>query len=115
MDEEKKGRKEDLEMMAEQIPKVLKAVSDTLPEMITKIMKAVYSEEVGQEYGKSVAAFYRTLKESGMPEADVRSLTQDFIINQQQFMGSAIRQARGANSHNFTIHSSGSGEHGRPE
>lgn len=78
------------EQMAEMMPKLFKTMGDSLPEMITKIMRAVYSEEVGHEYGKSVAAFYKALKESGIPESEALALAREFIVNQQQLMKSAV-------------------------
>ncbi|MHB0885059.1 MAG: hypothetical protein ACYC41_04180 [Bacillota bacterium] len=95
MDEEKRGRSDNLEQVAEHLPKLFKAMSDSLPEMITKIMRAVYSEEVGHEYGKSVAAFYKAIKESGIPEAEALALSREFIVNQQQFIKSAVGHTRG--------------------
>ncbi len=93
-EEKKTGTGEELSEVAEHLPKLFKALSDSLPDMISKIMKAVYSSEVGEEYGKSVGAFYKALKDNGIPEREAMDLAREFIVNQQQFIGSALKQGR---------------------
>ena len=46
----------------------LKSLASVIPDLIKNSMGALYSEEVAREQGKAVAAYYKTLKDSGMPE-----------------------------------------------
>lgn len=87
--------RESMAEVAEQLPKMMKALSDSLPEMIAKMMKTLYSEEVGREYGKSVAAFYKTLKDGGIDQDMALHLTMEFMSNHQQFLKSATSKLNG--------------------
>jgi hypothetical protein len=47
--------------------------------LIKSIIAAVFSEEAGKNMGKAAAAFYRELKESGMPDAVAVKMTENYI------------------------------------
>ena len=66
----------------EELREVLSAVSeflDKLPELVKKVLDALYSKDLGERVGDSVATFYRKLKESGMPEDMVNKMTMEFF------------------------------------
>lgn len=64
---------------AEEIRQVLSAVSTEVPALIKSIVSAVFSEEAGRNMGRAAAAFYKELKESGMPDDVAVEMTQDYI------------------------------------
>jgi len=64
---------------AEEIRQVLSAVSTEVPALIKSIVGAVFSEEAGRNMGRAAAAFYKELKESGMPDDVAVEMTQDYI------------------------------------
>ena len=68
---------------AESVKEILDVVSDRIPTLITGIQDAVYSPEQSKQMAKSVAEFYKTLKESGMPERDASALTITHMQNLQ--------------------------------
>ncbi len=73
---------EDEERDVEELREVLSAVSeflDKLPELVKKVLDALYSKDLGERVGDSVATFYRKLKESGMPEDMVNKMTMEFF------------------------------------
>jgi len=70
-----KGEKEDVEELRE----VLSVVSKEIPAMIKGIIGSVFSEEAGRDMGKAAAAFYKQLKEAGMPEDTAVRMTENYI------------------------------------
>lgn len=73
MDE--KEHKED----AEEVKAILEVVSKEVPALIKGIVGSVFSEEAGRDMGKAAAAFYRELKEGGMPDEIAVKMTQNYI------------------------------------
>lgn len=73
---EDKKRKE---KEAEEAAIVLRAVSKEVPALIKAIISSVFSEEAGRDRGKAVVAFYKELKESGMPEETIIKMTEQYI------------------------------------
>jgi hypothetical protein len=64
---------------AEEIKQILGVVSTEVPGLIKSIIAAVFSEEAGKNMGKAAAAFYKELKESGMPDAVAVKMTENYI------------------------------------
>jgi len=78
MSEEKEKRnkeKEDIEELRE----VLGVVSKEVPALIKSIIASVFSEEAGRDMGKAAAAFYKELKDAGMPEQTAVKMTENYI------------------------------------
>lgn len=73
--EKKKEEKEDVEELKE----VLSVVSKEVPSLIKSIIGSVFSEEAGRDMGKAAAAFYKELKEAGMPEETAVKMTENYI------------------------------------
>ncbi|MDH5794198.1 MAG: hypothetical protein OEZ18_06530 [Candidatus Bathyarchaeota archaeon] len=78
MSEEKEKRKEKVED-AEELREVLGVVSKEVPALIKGIIASVFSEEAGRDMGKAAAAFYKELKEAGMPEETAVKMTENYI------------------------------------
>ena len=64
---------------AEEVKEILSAVSTEVPALIKSIISAVFSEEAGRNMGKAAAAFYKELKDSGMPDNVAVKMTEDYI------------------------------------
>jgi len=73
--EKRKGEKEDVEELRE----VLSVVSKEIPSLIKSIIESVFSEEAGRDMGKAAAAFYKELKDSGMPDETAVKMTENYI------------------------------------
>lgn len=73
--EKKKEKEEDVEELRE----VLSVVSKEVPSLIKSIIASVFSEEAGRDMGKAAAAFYKELKEAGMPEETAVRMTENYI------------------------------------
>lgn len=72
---EKMEKKEDVEELRE----VLSVVSNQVPALIKGIIGSVFSEEAGRNMGKAAAAFYKGLKEAGMPEETAVRMTENYM------------------------------------
>jgi hypothetical protein len=75
MSQEKEKKKEDVEELKE----VLSVVSKEVPNLIKSIVASVFSEEAGRDMGKAAAAFYKELKEAGMPEETAVKMTENYV------------------------------------
>lgn len=78
IDEEKKHRKKEMPE-AEEVEAILGVVSKEVPALIKGIVGSVFSEEAGRDMGKAAGAFYKELKESGMPEETAVRMTENYI------------------------------------
>ena len=78
MSEEKEKKKEKIED-AEEIREILGVVSKEVPALIKSIIGSVFSEEAGRDMGKAAAAFYKELKNAGMPEETAVRMTENYV------------------------------------
>jgi len=97
-EEEKRGEKgvsahahsEDVEELKE----VLSVVSKEIPGLIKGLVASVFSEEAGRNMGKAAAAFYKELKEAGMPEETAIKMTENYISTFTS-LGDVMKRAAG--------------------
>jgi hypothetical protein len=75
IDSEGKGRK----VEAENIKEILGVVSSEVPALIKSLLASVFSEEAGRNMGKAAAAYYKELKDGGLPEQVAVKLTEDYM------------------------------------
>ena len=64
---------------AEEVKEILGAVSTQVPALIKSVLASVFSEEAGRSMGKAAAAYYKELKESGMPGDVAVKMTEDYM------------------------------------
>lgn len=75
IDREERGSKKD----AEEVKEILSVVSTEVPTMIKSILASVFSEEAGRNMGRAAAAYYKELKNGGLPEDVAVKLTEDYM------------------------------------
>ena len=63
----------------EEIKEILEVVSKEVPGLIKGIVGSVFSEESGRDMGKAAGAFYKELKESGMPDEIAVRMTENYL------------------------------------
>jgi hypothetical protein len=73
--EERKNVKKE----AEEVKEILGVVSKEIPALIRGIVGSIFSEEAGRDMGRAAAAFYKELKEGGMPEVTAVKMTENYI------------------------------------
>jgi hypothetical protein len=66
-------------MEPENIKEILGVVSSEIPAMIKSILSSVFSEEAGRNMGKAAAAYYKELKDGGLPEQVAVKMTEDYM------------------------------------
>jgi len=66
-------------MQPENIKEILSVVSSEVPALIKSILNSVFSEEAGRNMGKAAAAYYKELKNGGMPEQVAVKMTEDYM------------------------------------
>ena len=72
-------KEKDAKANAEEVKEILGAVSTQVPALIKSLLASVFSEEAGRSMGKAAAAYYKELKESGMPEAVTVKMTEEYM------------------------------------
>jgi len=76
---EKPAKEKTVSEDAEEIKQILGAVSTEIPALIRSIISAVFSEDAGKSMGRAAAAFYKELKDSGMPDNVAVKMTEEYI------------------------------------
>jgi len=66
-------------MEPENVKEILGVVSTEIPALIKSILSTVFSEEAGRNMGKAAAAYYKELKQGGLPEEVAVKLTQEYM------------------------------------
>ena len=66
-------------MNPEDIKEMLSVVSSEIPAMIKNILSSVFSEEAGRNMGKAAAAYYKELKDGGLPEQVAVKMTEEYM------------------------------------
>lgn len=87
---------------AEEIKQILGVVSTEVPGLIKSIIASVFSEEAGKSMGKAAAAFYKELKEGGMPDAVAVKMTEDYI-SVFTSLSDVMKKAGGSGNLKFNI------------
>ena len=75
---EKRERKKEMSD-AEEVREIFGVFSKEIPALIKGVIASVFSEEAGRSMGKAAAAFYKELKESGMPDEVAVKMTENYI------------------------------------
>lgn len=76
---EKSEKKKTASEEAEEVKQILSAVSTEVPALVKSIIGAVFSEEAGRNMGRAAAAFYKELKDGGMPDDVAVRMTENYI------------------------------------
>jgi hypothetical protein len=63
----------------EQLREIMDVVTEKVPDLLEKITRIITDAHQGEQMGNSVATFYRTLIESGMPPHQAFELTRGFM------------------------------------
>lgn len=77
---------------AEEVKEILTVVADKIPALLNSLADVLYGKEQSVKYGQAVAGFYKTLKESGMTDAQAYELTRGYMsaMNLGGMIGQAI-------------------------
>ncbi len=102
-EDEKKEKKDEFKMImddhggfandAEEVKAILGVVSTEIPKLLDSISKTLYNPQNAESLGKSVAQFYKQMRDAGMDEKQAYEMTQKFMANFS--MGSMISDMLG--------------------
>ena len=87
-------KEKDPKREAEEVKEILGVVSTEIPALIKSIVASVFSEEAGRSMGKAAAAYYKELKDGGLPEQVAVKLTEDYMRTFTSF-GDLLRRSGG--------------------
>ncbi len=76
---EKKDKEKSSTEDVEELREILSVVSKEVPTLIKSLIASVFSEEAGRSMGKAAAAFYKELKDSGIPNEVALKMTEDYM------------------------------------
>jgi len=84
MDDDKEKTRKDSDRKfpmpeAQEVKEILSVVSSEVPALIKGLIASVFSEEAGRSMGKGAAAYYKSLKEGGLPDHVAVKMTQDYV------------------------------------
>ena len=66
-------------MDAEELKEVLGVVSSEIPKLLEAVTSTIYSSQNAENFGKSIAMFYKQLRDAGMDENQAYKLTQLYM------------------------------------
>jgi hypothetical protein len=89
-----KKREREEEEDVEELKEVLGVISKEVPALIKGIISSIFSEEAGKDMGRAAAAFYKELKEAGLPEDVAVRMTESYI-SAFTSLGEVLKQAVG--------------------
>jgi len=64
---------------AQEIKEIMSVVSTEIPKLLESISAMLYKQENAEQFGRSVAQFYKQMKDAGMEEKQAYELTQKFM------------------------------------
>jgi len=66
---------------AQEVKEILNVVSTEIPKLLESISATLFKPENAEQLGKSVAQFYKQMKDAGMDDQQAYRLTQEFMEN----------------------------------
>ncbi|MHA2059825.1 MAG: hypothetical protein ACW976_03510, partial [Candidatus Ranarchaeia archaeon] len=76
---EEKPRKKTLGSEAEEVREILEAVADNLPKILDSFSNLLFSSKSGEELGKAIGSFYKSLVDSGIPPERATQMTEQYM------------------------------------
>ncbi len=64
---------------AKEVKEILEVVSTEIPKLLESISNVIYKAENAEVMGKSIAAFYKQMKEAGMDDKQAFELTRQYM------------------------------------
>lgn len=79
---------EEVKIPVKEISELLTVATQKVPELLTNLMKIVYSEEAGSNMGKAVGTLYKELVNSGIPQPEAIKMANDYMLSLKETMKS---------------------------
>jgi hypothetical protein len=78
---------------AKEVKEVMEVISVEIPKLLESISNVIYKAENAEVMGKSIATFYKQMKEAGMDDKQAFEMTQQYMKSFS--LGGMISQAIG--------------------
>lgn len=72
-----------------EISELLDTVSTKLPDLISNLLRTVYSQEAGSEMGKAVGSLYKELLAADIPQDVALKMATDYMISLKDILKQA--------------------------
>lgn len=73
----------------QEISELLDTVSTKLPDLISNLLRTIYSQEAGSEMGKAVGSLYKELLAAGIPQDVALKMATDYMISLKDILKQA--------------------------
>ncbi|MFW6176099.1 MAG: hypothetical protein ACOC40_00220 [Thermoplasmatota archaeon] len=80
------NEKEDIDHLKD----LMETLNDTIPELISGVMEAVYNAENSENLAKNTTKFYKELTNAGMEKEQAYKLTREYL--KRGDVGSLVRE-----------------------
>ncbi len=77
--ENEKHQRKEKSSEAEEVREILEAVADNLPKILESFSTLLFSGKSGEELGKAVGSFYKSLIEAGIPPEKASIMTEQYM------------------------------------
>jgi hypothetical protein len=72
---------------AKDLSEILDVVSTKMPDMLTNLLKTVYSVEAGRNVGQAVGSLFKELVDAGIPREMALKMASDYMISFKDLLG----------------------------
>lgn len=86
------SKDEEHEHEAQKVKEILEVVSEKIPALLNALTDVLYGKDSAAKYGQAIAGFYKSLKDSGMTDAQAYELTKTYMssLNLAGIIGQAV-------------------------
>lgn len=90
------------EWNAKEVGELLGVVTEKVPELVSKLLHTLYSEDAAKEMGKAVGSLYKELVASGIPNETALKMTSDYMFSLKDLTnhGLVTNNIHGGHHHN---------------
>lgn len=74
----------------EHLKDLMKTLNDTIPELISRLMEAIYNTEDNHSLAKNTTKFYKELTNAGMKKEQAYELTREYL--KRRDVGNLVRE-----------------------
>ncbi len=81
---------------AEEVRVILEAVQETVPNLISQLVQAIYSPKVAESIAEAVGTLYQGLKKKGLPDDLILEMTRNYmkVLDIKELMSESIGSGR---------------------
>jgi len=70
---------------AQGLQEVFDVMTEKVPQLMSDLIRTIYSEEAGSQMGKAVGQFYKELVAAGVPAEEALKMSKDYLDTLKSF------------------------------